>query len=54
MSVVKYRVQKLFRDFVKEGPVPFIHCASLNLNLVIYDAVQCNAQVLSFLETLVK
>ena len=39
MSGVRGGVQKLIKDMC-EYPVPFVHCASHNLNLVINDAVE--------------
>ena len=39
MSCVRGGVQKLIKDMC-ESPVPFVHCASHNLNLVINDAVE--------------
>ena len=45
MSASLGGVQKLFGDLVKrkcgyELPVPYVHCASHNLNLVINDVVE--------------
>ena len=39
MSGVRGGVQKLIKDMC-ESPVPFVHCVSHNLNLVINDAVE--------------
>ena len=43
MSGPKGGVQKLMKEHLKslgkETPVPFVHCASHNLKLVINDAV---------------
>ena len=33
-------VQRLIKDMCPSSPVPFVHCASHNLNLVINDAVK--------------
>ena len=39
LSCSRLRGQKLIKDMC-ESPVPFVHCASHNLNLVINDAVE--------------
>ena len=33
-------LQRLIKDMCPSSPVPFVHCASHNLNLVINDAVK--------------
>ena len=43
MSGVRGGVQKLIKN-LSESPVPFVHCASHNLNLVINDSVSSIAQ----------
>ncbi len=43
MSGVRGGVQKLIKN-LSESPVPFVHCASHNLNLVINDSVKSIAQ----------
>ena len=37
-------VQRLIKDMRPSSPVPFVHCASHNLNLVINDAVKSISQ----------
>ena len=49
MSGVRGGVQKLIKD-VCASPVPFVHCASYNLNLVINDSVEAIAQNEKFFE----
>ena len=45
---VKGGVQKLFSDLLPGIPVPYVHCASHNLNLVINDAVESKVDAVSF------
>jgi hypothetical protein len=53
MSGVHGGVQKIFRDSVADGqPVPFVHCASHNLNLVLNDAVRAVSGSIGFFDTL--
>ena len=51
MSGVRGGVQKLIKD-ICTSPVPFVHCASHNLNLVINDSVQGIAQNDNFFATM--
>ncbi|XP_028417041.1 zinc finger MYM-type protein 1-like [Dendronephthya gigantea] len=52
MSGSKGSVNVLISNYLKsEGitsPAPFVHCASHNLNLVVNDAVECNADSINF------
>ena len=47
MSGVRGGVQKLIKEMC-QSPVPFVHCASHNLNLVINDMVACIPQNTKF------
>ena len=51
MSGVRGGVQKLIKD-MSASPVPFVHCASHNLNLVINDAVRSLSQNETFFATM--
>ena len=51
MSGIRGGVQKLVKDMCS-SPVPFVHCASHNLNLVINDAVKNLPQNETFFSTL--
>ena len=48
MSGIRGGVQKLIKDMCS-SPVPFVHCASHNLNLVINDAVKLCLKMKHFL-----
>lgn len=56
MSGSKGGVNALLSDYLKgEGitsPAPFVHCASHNLNLVVNDAVESNADSINFFANL--
>jgi Domain of unknown function (DUF4371) len=56
MSGSKGGTQKLFRDVVHgsgtTSPVPFVHCASHNLNLVINDSFEATVGGVTFFGTL--
>ena len=49
-------VQKMLADSIKAGgldvPVPFVHGAARNLNLVINDAAEANIEGISFFGTI--
>ena len=51
MSGVRGGVQKLIKDMC-DSPIPFVHCASHNLNLVINDAVESLPDNTRFFETM--
>ena len=52
MSGTRGGMQKLFRDVIHDSgttsPVPFVHCASHNLNLVINDSVEATVGGVTF------
>lgn len=55
MSGIRGGVQKLIKNVVGENiPVPYVHCSSHNLNLVINDAVESNTQAAGFFNTIQK